>query len=210
MIGFEKQVDEKIKDFYKKYFSKAAKEGKEVPLEYCINKAWADATQRERFNGQQSEIIKNKDKIKNYLENQIRDRMFSNNYDEWHRRMCSQEEYLPYGIWQKFINMTFKYMYCYRQCKDEKEFYDIKFEDCHCPIDRVITKRADTLCIVCGLKKSEIMTSIAESGENNWNNMNEEQYQEVRKKIREITEKCTINNSDTRHPTELEFDFLLW
>ena len=37
-----------------------------------------------------------------------------------------------------------------------------------------------------------------------------DQYDEVRNKIREITKKCIINNSATEHPTELEFDFLLW
>lgn len=207
MIRFEKQVDEKIEKFYNEYFSKQAQdmEDPDNVLEYCLNKAWADATQRERFNGKQSKIIQNKEKFVAILKDEINAGKFSPDYDTWHNHMCNNDdEGMTYGIWQKFINMTFKYMCC------SGKFPEIEFSQCHCPIDSIIAQRADALCIVCGLERSEKMKSIARSGKPNWNNMDTDEYGEVRKKIREITEKCTINNSDTVHPTELEFDFLLW
>lgn len=217
MITFtQQQVEKKIEKFCEEQFSKEAQkmEKPEDILDYCIRKAWADATQRERFKGQDSKIIPNKKDIQEILTSQIKS-IFetetkkiksSSDYNKWHNEICSIEDYgMKYGIWQKFINMTFKYMYCFKRIKSKFDF-----QYCHCPIDRIIAQRADTLCVVCGLKQSRIMKSIAESGKVNWNEMKAEHYQEVRNKIQEITENCTINNSDTRHPTELEFDFLLW
>lgn len=214
MIKFEEQVQKRIEGFYKESFSKEAKKMSDPDkiMDYCLSKAWADATQRERFKGQQSKIIENKqviiDKLKKEIKAGIRDKSFSPDYDTWHGNMCNNREYkMTYGIWQKFINMTFKYMCCSNKFPE----MDFLWSQCHCPIDSIIAQRADTLCIVCGLERSEMMKSIAENGKKNWNNMDEKkQYDEVRNKIREITEKCIINNSATEHPTELEFDFLLW
>ena len=214
MIEFEKQLDERINKFYEDYFSKEAKKlsDPEKILDYCLSKAWADATQRERFNGQKSKIIEHKQdiigKLKTEIETGIRTKNFFLDYDKWHDEMCNNKDYkMTYGIWQKFINMTFKYM----RCSNKFPEMELLWSQCHCPIDRIIAQRADTLCIICGLKRSEKMKSIAESGEFNWNKMEtKDQYDEVRNKIREITKKCIINNSATEHPTELEFDFLLW
>lgn len=214
MITLNVDLKQKTEDFYNKFFSKEAKEGKKEILGYCLNKAWADATQRERFKGaQQSEIIKHKDEIIDALRTEIKDRKFLADYDMWHNEVCSRNVHdMTYGIWQKFINMTFKYMYCFiQQHKDEfSDFSDIDFTNCHCPIDSVIAQRAVTLCLVCNKKPSDEIVSIARSGETNWNNMEQSDYENVRKNIQEIKNEFKINNSDTRNPTELEFDFLFW
>lgn len=213
MITLNVDLKQKTEDFYNKFFSMEAKAGKKEILGYCLDKAWADATQRERFMGQRSEIINNKEKIKNALRTEIESRKFSADYDTWHNNMCNNNEHgMKYGIWQKFINMTFKYMYCFKQQhKDEdSDFSDIDFTNCHCPIDSVIAQRAVTLCIVCGTKPSEEIVSIARNGKTNWNNMELRDYENVRKNIQDIIKEFKINNSDTRNPTELEFDFLFW
>lgn len=219
MITLNVDLKQKTEDFYNKFFSKAAKEGKEVPLEYCINKAWADATQRERFYGQRSKIIEHKNDFKKTLKDNIEkilaaetgEKKSSFDYDNWHKELCSNEDYgMTCGMWQKFINMTFKYMYCYKICQDENLFSNIEFENCHCPIDSVIAQRAVTLCIVCGFEPSDEIVSIARSGEINWNKMGKDQYKTVRENIQKIKNEFTINNPDTVHPTELEFDFLFW
>lgn len=209
MLKFEQQqLDEKIKNFCKESFSRDTQkaENPDVILDYCLRKAWGDATQRERFKGQKSEIIKHKETLINILKAEIADRNFVPDYDTWHHSMCSRVDYgMTYGIWQKFINMTFKYMYC----RNDK-FPDIAFSHCHCPIDSIIAQRADTLCIAFGWSRSETMTSIAKSGKINWNSLDQNQYQEVRAMIQTITQACTIHNSSVTHPTALEFDFLLW
>ena len=46
-----------------------------------------------------------------------------------------------YGISQKFINMSFKYLYCYG---DSAEFEE-KFAECHMPLDRLTMKWVKTL-----------------------------------------------------------------
>ena len=214
MFMLNVNLEQKTNDFYNKFFSKEAKAGKKEILGYCLDKAWADATQRERFKGrQQSEIIKNKKEIIDALRTEIEDRKFSSDYDTWHNEVCSRNVHdMTYGIWQKFINMTFKYMYCFKQQhKDEiSDFSDINFTNCHCPIDSVIAQRAVTLCLVCNEKPSDEIVSIARSGDINWNNMRETQYRTVRENIQKIKNEFTINNPDTVHPTELEFDFLFW
>ena len=222
MIAVNINIDKKIEDFYGKFFSRAAKDGKEKPLEYCIKKAWADATQRERFNGQNSDIIKNKENIQKFLKERIEDIIKGNrkiesssDYNDWHKEIYSRsgygEEYkMSYGIWQKFVNMTFKYMYCFYKFQSRFSELNSVFKYCHCPIDSVIAQRAVTLCIVCKLDPPREIVEIARSGKPNWNSMEEDDYNTVRKNIQDLKNEFTINNSDTVHPTELEFDFLFW
>lgn len=209
MITFTQQlVEEKVKKFCENQFSKEAQkmENANDILDYCIKKAWVDATQRERFKGQNSEIIKNKESITSNLKKEIGNLEISSDYDTWHEKMCSNTKHeMTYGIWQKLINMTFKYMYCRR-----KKFPNIDFSKCHCPIDSIIAQRAVTLSIVCEVEISEKTVSIARSGKTNWNNMGPSDYVNVRKNIQEIKKEFRIKNSDTRDPTELEFDFLFW
>ena len=220
MITFTQQmVEEKVKKFCENQFSKEAQkmENTEDILDYCIRKAWADATQRERFKGQKSKIIQNKDSITSILKKEIENLELFSNYDVWHNEMCSRydawyneahsdtEHENTYGIWQKLINMTFKYMYC-RYTK----FPNIDFSKCHCPIDSIIAQRVVTLGIVCEVEISDKTVSIARSGKTNWNNMEPSDYENVRKNIQDIIKEFKINNSDTRNPTELEFDFLFW
>lgn len=215
MIPVKVDIYQKTEDFYKNFFSQAAKDGKEERLDYCIKKAWADATQRERFNGQRSEIIKNKESIKKILTEQIESIIkgeteikSSTDYDNWHKAICLNKDYgMKYGIWQKFVNMTFKYMYCFNKIKRDFSDVDFVFKYCHCPIDSIIAQRAVTLCIVCGLTPSKEIVSIARSEGRNWNNMSETEYKTVRKDIQAIKNNFTVNNSN---PTELEFDFLFW
>lgn len=44
---------------------------------------------------------------------------------------------MRYGVWQKFINLVFKNLYCVNELFSE--FKDI-WSKCHCPIDTKIAK----------------------------------------------------------------------
>lgn len=41
-----------------------------------------------------------------------------------------------YGVAQKFVNMSFKYLYCYADAAD----FENKFKDCHMPLDKYTIK----------------------------------------------------------------------
>ena len=90
------------------------------------------------------------------------------NYDEWHKKLCEGliaifkgYEYKPgydftYGIAQKWVNMTIKYLYIiyflYQACGYEDKVFQLEYgqmmfkyvPDFHVPIDRAIIKAAKT------------------------------------------------------------------
>ena len=67
----------------------------------------------------------------------------------------------PYGLAQKLINMTFKYLYIYKDYIGK----DIDFSHCECPVDSVVLTKLDR--------------------EEKWTNITIGEYNEIRKCIKE-------------------------
>ena len=133
------------------------------------------------------------------------------NFNSWHDRMCSDVSYgMRYGIWQKFINMTFKYLYCFEALGSTH--IGIIWNECHCPIDSVIARRAAGLMLTYGIPDPHHMAeSIANSGsyELTWNNITNItpsfQYNEFQDIINDLCLRQVPNI-----PSKLFFDFLYW
>lgn len=203
----ENYVDENKKNFYEKYFSAEAKKfssNKEWILNYCIRKAWADAIASERFN-KGSEIVKSRESIISFMENELLNnpKNICDNFNEWHNCICQRKEFnMRYGVWQKLVNMTFKYLYCIEETFPE---FNCIWEECHCPIDTVISKQIHIKLTQMGFEQSELMLSykVANSDSTvNWNNITKNDYLKLQNQIKYICEKENI------YP--IEFDFLYW
>ena len=186
-----------------------------IAVDYAINKAWADATIRERMEGRISPIIANAVSIKAMLNAELTPAnipIINANFNFWHNRMCSDASYgMRYGIWQKFINMTFKYLYCFEALGSTH--IGINWNECHCPIDSVIARRAAGLLLTYGIPDPHnIATSIAKHGDRygvTWNNITNSapifQYNVFQDTINDLCLRQIPNI-----PSKLFFDFLYW
>ena len=194
--------------FVEKEFSQEAKNNlndKEYMLNYFLSvKAWKDATLRERFQGKKSNIINNKTVIVDFLKKEITENneKICKDFDAWHNGICKNTIYgEKYGFWQKYVNMTFKYMYCRKGLFPE---FDGVWAKCHCPIDSIIAEQLYNILVTMNYPKDELVLSksISRSGSVNWNNINEEQYKKFQSQVNEFCKKEKI--------TPLEFDFKYW
>ncbi len=79
-----------------------------------------------------------------------------------------------YGIAQKFVNMSFKYLYCYEDAQAQK--YEGKFKDCHMPLDKY------TIRWVRSLKDTDINKKLSAIN-NAWTNIDEDLYKKIQKLI---------------------------
>lgn len=192
---------------FKNTFSKAAKKAitdKEFMLDYCINnRAWKGAVIRERFN-KESKIIKNRAAISKILKDELVGNVdaICKNFDEWHANLCNRTDYgMRYGVWQKFVNMLFKNLYCVKELFPE---YERIWDKCHCPIDTRIAKILYEQLKVRGLSKDELELSrkISKSTGITWNSIDEENYKLFQNQIMMI---CKQENL-----TLLQFDFKYW
>lgn len=200
-------VKYKIAMFFENQFSVEAKKkkyDKEWMLHYCINKAWIDATISERFK-KDSEIIKNKKEIICFLENQILNNQceICDNFYQWHNSICERSVHnMRYGVWQKLINMTFKYLYCIESVFPE---YSDVWCSCHCPIDTIISKQIYNKLKEKNIAAPELIISkkISKSDRDiNWNNITKDDYLKLQNQIRLICKDLDI--------CPIEFDFLYW
>lgn len=165
--------------------------------------AWRDTIAHERFN-KESNVIKNKNDIYKVLKNEIYAMNCNSqqDFDNWHSTLCGNNLHdMRYGLWQKLINMTFKYLYCFNLCS----LYNFKFifEFCHCPID---THVASIVCKKikadeCGVLNLARRIATSEKGYS-WNFITEENYLQIEKTIKIICDKEKI--------TPLQFDILYW
>ena len=184
--------------------AKNAINNKEFIMNYCLkNRAWKDTVIREKFI-KESEVIKNKDNIIAILKNELVNNttVICDDFDKWHDSLCSNNSYgMKYGLWQKFINMTFKNLFCVKTMFCE---FDSIWDKCHCPIDTIISKSIYEQLKEMGVEKSELELSykISQSDkEINWNNISQENYKKLQKQIGLICEDSI---------TPLQFDFLFW
>ena len=79
-----------------------------------------------------------------------------------------------FGIAQKFVNMSFKYLYCYGDAKD----YIHKFADCHLPLDKYTVKW------IRSLKNKEINRRLTQKN-NAWANIDEALYNGIQNFVSE-------------------------
>ena len=181
----------------------------EEVFDYCMNKAWSDATYHVRMHPGH-EIIRNKEKIIKHFKMSVFNENFAKDYDSWHESLCQSSKYgMNYGVWQKLINMTFKYLYCFKNVPMSK-FPDVQWHDMHCPIDSKIA-----ICILCLMEHQniqigfEIIKSISKNGSDqigvNWNNIEHENYRLVQDIIRKL---CDKHSGPI--PSKLYFDFIYW
>ena len=159
-------------------------------IKYCLSKAWPDAIiyVRKKNSPNDSIILANAEGIKQRLFDDITASAWNDNFDAWHDNMCSNTDFgMRFGVWQKFINMSFKYIYCINDKLDNPITLD--FKKCHIPLD-------DNTLLWC---KSKGVTDIT-----TWNNVNQNQYILIRDGVRNEIE----NNSNVDNALQLEF--LVW
>ena len=160
-------------------------------IKYCLSKAWQDAIiyVRKKKAPSDSTILKNAEVIKQLLfENITASAWEDNDFDTWHDNMCSNTDFgMRYGVWQKFINMSFKYIYCINHKLDNPITLD--FKKCHIPLD-------DNTLLWCRNKGITDITA--------WNKVNQNQYILIRDGIRnEIQSNSNVDSA-------LQFEFLVW
>jgi hypothetical protein len=177
----------------------------EMILSYCLRKGWIDAIARERFT-QHSKIIANAPTIIASLRKGIVDLSESVcNFESWHNSLCMSSEYgMRYGVWQKFINMTLKYLYCFKDVPSIKG--RIPWNDLHCPIDSVIAGQTFLIMQQLGIADADkIIESIAKNGllGVSWNNINKDEYEHVQSTVSDL---CMLQHI----PSKLAFDFIYW
>ena len=159
-------------------------------INYCLSKAWPDAIiyVRKKNSPSDSTILANAEGIKQRLFDAISTSAWGNDFDAWHDNMCFNTDFgMRYGVWQKFINMSFKYIYCIH---DKLENYiQLDFKNCHIPLDN------NTL-LWC---RNKGITNITA-----WNNVPRDEYKAIRDNIRhEIASNSNVDNA-------LQLEFLVW
>lgn len=99
-----------------------------------------------------------------------------------------------YGLAQKFINMTYKYLYVFSErIFDNKDVPD--FSSCDCPLDSII------------LKNDSIKGSVKRSA---WSKLTEKEYKEIQDKISDELKNDKDVDDELRKLGNLAFDFLSW
>lgn len=161
-------------------------------IKYCLSKAWLDAIiyVRRKNAPSDSTILENAEKIKQLLFVDITTSAWNKgeNFDTWHNNMCSKTDFgMRYGVWQKFINMSFKYIYCINDKLDKP--IELDFKECHIPLD-------DNTLLWC---RNKAITDITA-----WNKVNQNQYIPIRDGIRKEIE------SNSNVDSALQFEFLVW
>lgn len=151
-----KEISQKIEkaknDFSEKEFRNYGNLSKEEVIIYAERKAWKDLfmihvprISNITSNNKEDILKQMKDMFLKYLDgNDKRD------FEDIHKDMCHiflkllarymkvSEEYTNalYGKAQKFVNMTFKYLYVTKQFEDKIDLFD----GCHMPIDKYILR----------------------------------------------------------------------
>lgn len=107
-------------------------------------------------------------------------------FDEFHKTTCSYflrelNKIVPdpqkFGKAQKFVNMTFKYLYCF----DNAEKYEDHFKFCHMPIDSYTLN-----WYFDNQKQLQKQKKITKSAIKNWSSLTERQYGSLKDDIREM------------------------
>lgn len=114
-----------------------------------------------------------------------------------------------YGIAQKFVNMSFKYLYCF----NDVEKYENKFRECNMPLDKY------TIKWIKSLKDKEINKRLGEINDS-WSRIERDLYKDIQMlisnrlkenleyqisyKSTETDNKCVLPNNP------LDAEFIIW
>lgn len=174
---------------WKKKLSEKSYSDKDL-IKYCLSKAWLDAIiyVRKKNSPSDSTILANAEEIKERLFDNIDSSAWGNDFDAWHDNMCSNTDFgMRYGVWQKFINMSFKYMYCINDKLENPIKLD--FKECHIPLD-------DNTLLWC---RNRGITDITA-----WNKVTQKEYILIKDGIlREIKSNSNIDSA-------LQLEFVVW
>lgn len=165
------------------------------PRTFIKNEEWwanpenTKADKKERKKKKEDDWQKEKNKVFEWLTGKFLDYIENGckNFNDWHNKLCTEflqkftpvlndygyqgEESLKYGKAQKIVNMTFKYLYCFDDARENEE----KFSKCHMPIDSYILKWYN------GISN--------EKYNGTWSDMDEPTYKDVQKKISDVLKK---------------------
>ncbi len=152
-----------------------------------------------------------KKKCCNYLSSELSEYFrneqpqIQNDFDDWHSQTCHdfleilndklREKELKeqeYGKAQKIVNMSFKYLYCFDDMDQKRDWFTF----CHMPLDKF------TLNWLCDLPANS--TNIA------WSNLSETGYKRIQGVIRSVLqEPCSC--SDKKLPSNpMLADYVIW
>ena len=160
-------------------------------INYCLDKAWRDAIifVRMRTRAEDTEILSNQDAIKGAIYNSIVNREWGDDFDRWHDEVCKKEgNGMRYGVWQKFINMSFKYLYCINDQLNKS--LGIDFAKCHLPLD-------DNTLLWC---RNNNITQVKA-----WNSIERGEYLKIRDWV-----KAFIQKNPNDFEGALQLDFIVW
>ena len=115
-----------------------------------------------------------------------------------------------YGIAQKFINMSFKYMMCF--C--DSDYISEKFNDCYLPLDKY------TIKWIRARKNKEINKRL-DTIKNAWANIDEELYKDIQNYVKtellstpqykvSYSEKAGNNEYCSLSSNRLKTEFIIW
>lgn len=195
---FSKEMYEKIYNYDEEYEEK----DKDELIRYCINKAWNDAMIYEKYS-KKSNLKDKKDDIKEnlieYINNNNREsqkiilkpiELFEKTSQELGEKGLKFVTYFQgednayFGVFQKFINMSMKYLICV----NDKLNLGIDFMKCDVPIDSFILDWCRQV-----IKDGEKLENVV------WNNLKTKDYIDIQNGIRDYVGNKNIS------PLELEF-----
>lgn len=114
-----------------------------------------------------------------------------------------------FGLAQKFINMSFKYLYCY----DDADEYEDKFQNCHMPLDKYTVRWVRPL-------GDDSVNQRLGAINNAWTKIDEELYSDIQTLIaKNLEDDYTYIISFNEHSSErtcvlpknnLQAEFIIW
>lgn len=168
------------------------------------------------------EILANTaEKIYDYLNKKGNKLLTEEEFDKFHDKLCTDflEKInaartsvgyceLCYGSAQKFINMIFKYLSCYKDYCDYKDY----FKHCHMPVDTVILKRLKNEYDIEEIKYREYVDKkgkrslTASYQKTPWTKLDADKYKKILKIIREKVS----NDKRYKEMSLLDVEFSIW
>ncbi len=136
---------------------------------------------------------------------------FAEYFDECIRLSKTILDNNSFGISQKFVNMSFKHLYCYNDALTD---FRSKFDECHLPLDKY------TIKWVRSLKNKEINQKL-DSIKNAWANLDELLYNSIQTLVsnslkNNIKYKISYNPNASNNgvcilpKNKLEAEFIIW
>ena len=193
-------MEEMVMEFYRKVIFGKNYKGKgniSKIIECCVTNAWNDMIAHTRNNPDKIVGDGANSEIKNKLINTIIKTIENNDCTFKFEKTLDllNDERLTLGQKQKFINMTFKYLYTF---KDELRINKDKFKNCHCPIDNKIKKNL----IEEFNKSSKYVENLIKL--KSWSKLKDKTLYDA------IQTDLDLLVKDKHYSSKLELDFLFW